>query len=318
MNPHLRFDTRPGLDRPALLCAFQGWNDGGEAASLAARYLMERWDAEPFGRIDAEEFYDFQVNRPTVRLEAGVSRVIDWPHPVLAAASPPGRDVVFLTAPEPSVRWRTFADAALDACRELRVGMVITLGAFLTDVPHARPVPVVGSTRDEADARRLGLARSRYEGPTGIVGVLHDAANAAGIESVSLWAAVPHYLPAAPNPKAALALVNGACGVLGTVVSTDALALAVDRWERGVARLLEEDEDLSAYAAGVERDAEDTDPGELAPGTEPRPAGDDEAAIVDRLGDMGAEPIPSRDELAAEVERFLKEQSPREPGGGEP
>jgi predicted ATP-grasp superfamily ATP-dependent carboligase len=318
MNGHLRFDSRPDLERPALLCAFQGWNDGGEAASLAARYLMERWDAEPFGRIDAEEFYDFQVNRPTVRLEAGVSRVIDWPHPLLAAASPPGRDVVFLTAPEPSVRWRTFADAVLDCCRELGVETLVTLGAFLTDVPHARPVPVVGSAGDEGDARRLGLSRSRYEGPTGIVGVLHDAANVAGMGSVSLWAAVPHYLPTAPNPKAALALVEGACGVLGTAVSTDALSLAVDRWEHSVARLLEENEELSAYAAGLESDAEAAASGDHEdPEAEPL-ADVDDVEIAGRLGDMGDEPIPSRDELAAEVERFLKEQSKRDPGAGEP
>src|SRR5438874_1430463 len=131
MDQHLRFDSRPDLDHPALVCAFQGWNDGGEAASVAARYLMERWHAEPFGRIDAEEFYDFQVNRPVVRLADGVSRVIEWPHPSFASATPPGRDVVFLTAPEPSVRWSTFSSAIIDACHELRVDLLVTLGGFL-------------------------------------------------------------------------------------------------------------------------------------------------------------------------------------------
>src|SRR5580765_1872796 len=132
MDRHLRFDTRPPLERPTLLCAFEGWNDGGEAASVAARYLVERWLAEPFGWIDAEEFYDFQVNRPTVRQD-GAGRVIGWPHPTLAAAQAAGRSVVFLTAPEPNVRWRTFGDTVIDACRELRVETLVTLGAFLTD-----------------------------------------------------------------------------------------------------------------------------------------------------------------------------------------
>jgi hypothetical protein len=271
---------------------------------------MERWGATSFGGIDAEEFYDFQVNRPSVRLDGGVSRVIDWPNPGFAAASPPGRDVVFLTAPEPSTRWRTFVEAVLDACSELGVGLLVTLGAFLTDVPHAGPVPVVGSARDEAEAERLGLANSRYEGPTGIVGVLHDAANRAGIRSVSLWAAVPHYLPVAPNPKAAMALVERASAVLGTVVDTEALGLAVGRWERGVARLLEENDELSRDGSVDPFDNERGDQDE------------DEHGMGDLTGlgggpereHMGGERIPSRDELAAEVERFLRERAHGEPG----
>ncbi len=305
MDRHLRFDSQPRLLHPALVCAFQGWNDGGEAASVAARYMMERWEATRFGSIDAEEFYDFQVNRPTVRLDAGVSRVIDWPGPVFAAASPPGRDVVFLTAPEPSVRWRTFTDTVLDACHELRVDLLVTLGGFLTDVPHGRDVPVVGSARTEDEADRLGLSNSRYEGPTGIVGVLHEAANKANLPSVSLWAAVPHYLPVAPNPKAALALVDRACGVLGASVDTAGLGRAVGRWELGVARLLEENEELGDYASRLERgesgDDESDDDG-------------DDALEASGLTDVMEEPIPSGDALAAEVERFLKEQTPGDPG----
>jgi predicted ATP-grasp superfamily ATP-dependent carboligase len=297
MNPHVRFDANPRLDRPALVCAFQGWNDGGEAASAAARYLMERWEAVTFGRIDAEEFYDFQVNRPVVRLEGGVSRVIDWPHPTFSAASPPGRDVIFLTAPEPSVRWRSFTDAVLDAGTELGADLLVTLGGFLTDVPHGRDVPVVGSARDEAEAERLGLSHSRYEGPTGILGVLHDAANRAGIPSVSLWAAVPHYLPVAPNPKAALALVDRACAVLGANADTGGLGRAVGRWEDGVERFLAENDELSAYALSLEEGAEDDEEGEAG-----------------SLGSLSDEPIPSGDALAAEVERFLQDQTPGEAG----
>jgi predicted ATP-grasp superfamily ATP-dependent carboligase len=309
VNGHLRFDRLPALVDPALVCAFQGWNDGGEAASVAARYLMERWNAEPFGRIDAEEFYDFQVNRPSVRLEDGVSRVIDWPNPGFAAASPPGRDVVFLTAADPSVRWQAFTAAVLDACGELRVSLLVTLGGFLTDVPHGRPVPVVGSARSPEEAERLGLAQSRYEGPTGIVGVIHDAANRAGIASVSLWTAVPHYLPVTPNPKAALALVERACAVLGTVVDTDALNLAVGRWERGVARLLAENDELNEYASRLEAGADDAEEDEESEmGDEAGGQGDES------LRDLGSVSLPSRDELADEVERFLRERAHGEPG----
>jgi proteasome assembly chaperone (PAC2) family protein len=302
MDVHVRFDARPHLEHPALVCAFQGWNDGGESASVAARYLMERWEAVRFGTIDAEDFYDFQVNRPTVRLEGGVSRVIDWPNPSFWAASPPGRDVVFLNAPEPSVRWRTFTDAVLDACHELRVDLLVTMGGFLTDVPHGRDVPVVGSARSDAEADRLGLSHSRYEGPTGIVGVLHDAANRAGLASVSLWAAVPHYLPVAPNPKAALALADKACGVLGTTVDRAALERAVERWEVGVARLLEENEELGEYASRLESgDDADTD--------------DEEPSAASALEDVMDEPsIPSGDAIAAEFERFLRQQAPGEQG----
>jgi proteasome assembly chaperone (PAC2) family protein len=302
MDGHVRFDARPHLEHPALVCAFQGWNDGGEAASVANRYLMERWEAVRFGSIDGEDFYDFQVNRPTVRLEGGVSRIIDWPGPTFAAASPPGRDVVFLSAPEPSVRWRTFTEAVLDACRELGVDLVVTLGGFLTDVPHGRDVPVVGSARADGEAERLGLSHSRYEGPTGIVGVLHDAANRAGLPSVSLWAAVPHYLPVAPNPKAALALVDRACGVLGTSVDRAALTRAVERWERGVARLLEENEELGEYASRLESGAEADDDadGESA-----------ESALEDVMDEPS---IPSGDAIAAEFERFLRQQARDDPG----
>ncbi len=306
MDPHVRFDGHPALEHPALVCAFHGWNDGGESASVAARYLGERWGATRFGSIDPEEFYDFQVNRPTVRLEDGVTRVIEWPDAAFAAASPPGRDVIFLTAPEPSVRWRSFTEAVLDVCREFRADLLVTLGGFLADVPHDRPVPVVGSARDGPEAERLGLTDSRYEGPTGILGVLHDAANRGGLRSVSLWAAVPHHLPAGPNPKAALALVERACAVLGTQVDTDDLELAVGRWERGVARLLEENDDLREYASGLGREADD---------------GDDERTLdpsgqssFGSLADLGIEQIPSGDALAAEVERFLRDQPPRDPG----
>jgi predicted ATP-grasp superfamily ATP-dependent carboligase len=284
------YAERPDLNRPPVICAFRGWNDGGEAASMAAGYLVERWGGRPIARIDPEEFYDFQVNRPTVRLENGVSRVVEWPECVFAAASAREGDVVVFTAPEPNNRWRGFVDSVVGVARELRSGMLITLGAFLTDVPHTRPVPVVGSAQDEETAGSLGLSRSRYEGPTGIVGVLHDASNRSGIPSISLWAAVPHYLPTAPNPKAALALVQRATALLGIPVDTAPLAKAADTWEQSVARMVEDNDELAEYVGRLEAAAHE---------------------VLDQDADRdaaGQEPVPSGDAIAAEVERYLREQ----------
>jgi predicted ATP-grasp superfamily ATP-dependent carboligase len=286
---YVSYLERRSFDRPPLVCAFSGWNDGGESASTAARYLAEHWGARTFAHLDPEEFFDFQVTRPMVRLVDGVSRVIEWPRGEFAGASVGGKDVVVFTAAEPNVRWRTFAGAIVDLAADLGSGLIVTLGAFLADVPHSREVPVVGSAADLDTAERLGLARSRYEGPTGIVGVLHDAANRRGILSVSLWAAVPHYLPAAPNPKAALALVRRTTSLLGIPVDTGDLAVAASGWERGVARLLEESAELSEYVERLES------------------ASDDDEEEEDDAIEEGS--VPSGDAIAAELERYLREQS---------
>jgi len=283
---HVTFLEHRSLDRPPIVCAFKGWNDGGEAASIALRYLHERWGAKTLATVDPEEFYDFQVARPTVRLEDGVSRVIEWPRIEFAAASVQGRDVVLLDATEPNIRWRTFAGAILRVAEEIGSPMLVTLGAFLTDVPHSRRVPVVGSAIDEETADRLGLARSQYEGPTGILGVLHDASNRSGLTSVSLWAAVPHYLPVAPNPKAALALVERVAQLLELSVITEPLVRAVASWEQTVLRLVQESEELSEYVSRLE-------------------AASDESAGEER---MAGQQVPSGESIAAELERFLREQ----------
>jgi predicted ATP-grasp superfamily ATP-dependent carboligase len=286
---HIEFLERPTLTEPPLICAFRGWNDGGEAASVAARYMIERWSARKVAVLDPEEFYDFQVSRPTVRLEEGVSRVIEWPAGEFWAASVGGKDVLVFLAAEPNVRWKTFAASVIGAATQMGSRLLVTLGAFLTDVPHSRPVPVVGSAADEETAGRLGLARSQYEGPTGIVGVLHDASNRAGLSSISIWAAVPHYLPAAPNPKAALALVLRVSGLLEIEVPTEALRGAVAAWEHGVAQLIGESDELAEYVSRLEGTADEGEP---------------EIHLSD-------EPVPSGDSIAAELERFLREQ-----GGG--
>ena len=283
---HVEFLDRPQLHDPSLICAFSGWNDGGEAATLAARYLVEHWNGRTIAFLDPEEFYDFQVTRPTVRLEDGVSRVIDWPRGEFSAASAGRRGAVLFVASEPNLRWRTFCRTVIEAAEDLRCGLLVTLGAFLTDVPHSRPVPVVGSAADQGTAERLGLSRSQYQGPTGITGVLHDAANRTGLPSVSLWAAVPHYLPSAPNPRAALALVERVSSLLGMPIETGPLARAGDTWTEGVDKLITENEELAEYVRRLENAADD--------GIGQR-----------RLSD---EAVPSGDSIAAELERFLREQ----------
>ncbi|MFN2590473.1 MAG: PAC2 family protein [Actinomycetota bacterium] len=281
MDP-VTFLEHPNLRVPPLICAFRGWNDGGEAASAAATYLVEEWRGRPVAFLDPEEFYDFQVTRPTVRLEDGVTRVIEWPRGQFSHVSSAGRDAVVFVAHEPNVRWRTFATTVVDAARAFGSELLVTLGAFLTDVPHTRAVPVVGSSADSDVADRLGLARSPYEGPTGITGVLHDASTRSGVPSVSLWAAVPHYLPSGPNPKAALALVERLTALIEMPIDTSRLRRDAERWEHEVGQLVEGTDELAEYVGRLESAADE--------GTGPAPI------------------VPSGDAIAAEVERFLREQ----------
>jgi proteasome assembly chaperone (PAC2) family protein len=214
----LRIYERPTLERPILVAAFRGWNDGGQAATLAAGYLARLWDARKFADIDPELFVDFQATRPTVSLEEGRTRKIEWPENAFYRGRIPGadRDAILLVGVEPNYRWRSFTELVADLARDLGVELVVTLGALLADVPHTRPAPVTGAATDLQLVEELGLQLSRYEGPTGIVGVLLDACKRAGIPSVSLWAAVPHYVQLAPSPRAARALCERLAGVLGS------------------------------------------------------------------------------------------------------
>jgi proteasome assembly chaperone (PAC2) family protein len=274
------FTSRPKMERPVLITAFRGWNDAGESASAAASFLKDSWNAELFARIDPEEFFDFQVARPIVRLVDGVSRVIEWPPCEFHHARVDGRDVIVFIGGEPNVRWRTFAATIVDLGRSLGAERLITLGAFLADVAHTRPVPVVGSAATPEEAEQLNLATSRYEGPTGIVGVLHDLSIRAGLPSVSFWAAVPHYVPAGVNPKAAVALVERVSDFVGLQVDLSDLSPAVGTWETKVSELVQENETRTEYVQRLEE----------AAGEEP--------------------PLPmvSGETLAAELERFLRER----------
>src|SRR5579884_4317774 len=206
----LQVSYRPELRDPVLVAAFRGWNDGGQGATLAAGYLAKAWGAERFAEIDAENFYDFQATRPMVALEEGTTRKLEWPDNGFFHASLPGtrRDAIILIGTEPNLRWKTYSRLVLGLAQELGVARVVTFGSLLADVPHTRPSPVTAAATDEKMVEELGLEPSRYEGPTGIVGVLLDAARGANIPSLSLWAAVPHYVSLAPSPRAALALVD--------------------------------------------------------------------------------------------------------------
>src|SRR5919109_1385152 len=225
MADELQVSSRPQLERPIMIAAFRGWNDGGQGASLATGYLAKLWGAKRFAEIDPEQFFDFQATRPHVSLEEGLTRRIDWPETAFYHARPDGldHDVVLLLGIEPNLRWRSFTGLVVGLAEELGVELAITLGALLADVPHTRPAPVTGSATDSELVERLGLSASRYEGPTGIVGVLHDACRAAGIPSASLWAAVPHYVSLTPSPRAAVALCTRLGELIGAEVEAEEL-----------------------------------------------------------------------------------------------
>ena len=283
MADELRIDHRPELERPILVAAFRGWNDGAQAASLAAGYLAKTWGAERFADVDPENFFDFQATRPHVSLEEGLSRRIDWPETAFYHARPEGldRDVVLLLGIEPNLRWRTFTELVVGLARDLGIELLITLGALLADVPHTRPAPVTGSATDTELVERLGLSASRYEGPTGIVGVIHDLCGQSGIPSASLWAAVPHYVSLTPSPRGALALCERLGDVLGIQIEADELEEAARNYEEQVSEAVASDEETAAYVDELERRS-------------------------DQLDD--ATELPSGDALAAELTRFLKQR----------
>jgi len=279
----LRIAGRPTLERPILIAAFRGWNDGGQGASLAAGFLAKLWNAKRFAEIDPEHFFDFQATRPHVTLEEGLTRRIDWPATVFYHGRPPGldRDAVLLLGIEPNLRWRTFSELVVGFLEELGVELVVSLGALLADVPHTRPCPVTGSATDPQLVERLGLSASRYEGPTGIVGVLHDACRRSEISSASLWAAVPHYVSLTPSPKAALALCERLGDLLGIEIDTAELDEAAETYSEQVSEAVASDSDTAAYVEALEQRA-------------------------DTLAEEAD--LPSGDALAAELTRFLRER----------
>jgi len=288
MAEELRISTRPTLRRPLMVVAFRGWNDGGQGASLAGGYLAKTWEAARFAEIDPENFYDFQATRPHVSLVEGLTRRIDWPDNGFYHGAIPGlqRDAVIMLGVEPNLRWRTFSDLIVELARDLEVDMLVTLGSLLADVPHTRPAPVTAAASDPELIERFGLEPSRYEGPTGIVGIVHDACRRADIPSVSLWAAVPHYVSLAPSPRAALALCTRLGELISNPIDTTELQEAVDSYNEQVSEAVAADAETQAYVEELEQRTDSLE-----------------------------ENLPTGDSLAAELTRYLRE---REQNGEEP
>jgi proteasome assembly chaperone (PAC2) family protein len=284
----IELEGMPELIDPVMVAAFEGWNDAGDAASTAVAHLDREWKGEVFAALDAEDYYDFQVNRPTVWLDGGV-RKITWPTTRLSVVRVGGdkpRDLVLVRGIEPSMRWRSFCNEILGFAHELGVEMVVILGALLGDTPHTRPVPVSGITSDPDLARTMDLEETRYEGPTGIVGILQEACTHAGVPAVSLWAAVPHYVSQPPNPKATLALLNRLEDLIGLRIPLGELAEDARAWQLGVDQLAAEDSEVAEYVQTLE-EARDT--AEL--------------------------PEASGEAIAREFERYLRRRDSGGPGG---
>ncbi|QUX27233.1 PAC2 family protein [Nocardiopsis akebiae] len=244
---------------PVMVAAFEGWNDAGEAASLAVEHLSREWDAYELCALAPDDYYDFQVTRPRMSIVDGAVGEVEWPTTRVRVATPPGseRDVVLVTGPEPNMRWRSYAADLLAVARELGVTRMVMLGSLLADAPHTRPIPVTGMASPVELGAGLGLEATTYSGPTGIVGVVHEAFSAVGIETASLWAAIPHYVAQPPCPKASLALLAWVEDFLGARVPLGDLPEDAVAWESNVNELTAEDEDIAAYVRGLE-EAKDT------------------------------------------------------------
>src|SRR5215212_3126746 len=292
MNGHINMEWRPELERPVLIAAFTGWNDAAEAASLAVSTLGENWEAKRFGGFDGEEFFDYQSTRPQIKLIEGVTRTIEWPQNDLSATANSlealgNRGAILLSGPEPNYRWRTFSQAVVDLARELDVRLVVTLGALLADVPHSRSVSVSANAQDPSLVANLGLSASRYEGPTGITGVLHRYCASKDLPSVSFWASVPHYLSSVPSAPAALALLQSLSNLLGTSFNSTHLNSTSEDYQRQVSVAVAQDSDLASYVHMLEE-------------------------RYDAQTESGERNLPSGDELARELERFLREKGEEE------
>lgn len=273
----------PRLNRPIIVAAFEGWNDAGDASSSAVQHLIDQWGAEPFASIDPEGFYDFTATRPHVALSEGGERRLIWPSNEFYGAQlkDRARDAILIRGIEPQLRWRTFCDLIMEVANRYHASLVVTIGALLADVPHTRPTVVYGSADNEAAAERLGLKASTYEGPTGIVGVLHSACRVSGIESASLWAAVPTYVPHAQSPKATLALLERLGKLIEVDIERTALEIESADYERQVTAFVSQDDDAAVYVGELE--------GQYDAGID----GDDET---------------SPEAFVEQVERFLREQ----------
>jgi proteasome assembly chaperone (PAC2) family protein len=298
----VRWNAQPALRRPTLVAAFSGWNDAADAATDAVRWLSRAVNARPFAALDVEEYIDFQAARPTVELVDGVVRNVEWPSLEFSAGSPAGasRDLVLMLGVEPNLRWRAFCDDVLGVARTTGCELIVTIGALLGDTPHSRPIKCTGSATDEVLAARLGMQRSRYEGPTGIVGVLHDAVRRAGFASASIWAPVPHYVATPPNPKASRALLERLRELIDLDLDLTDLDIAASAWERSVSEVVAGDEDVRGYVERLEARYDSTADEPLT-----HEDTDEDEEEEDWLDE---DDLPSGESLAEDFERYLRDQ----------
>lgn len=286
---HIRWLAEPTLERPVLIAAFTGWNDAGDAASSAVTTMVESWGATAIAEIDPEPFTDFATVRPHVKLDADHNRTIVWPTVAAWSASLPGTDIVLVLGPEPALRWRLFGEQIVGLAHHVGATMAISLGALLADVPHSRPVPLIGTATDDHLIDRFELQRSQYEGPTGIVGVLHDALATAGLPTASLWAAVPGYAAQIPSPKAAMALLDRACSMLGSPAPLSPLAAGAAQYDAQVDALIGDDDDMVEYLSRLEE------------------INDEQDDVDDDIVETESQVDP--DTLMSEVEQFLRDNT---------
>lgn len=278
------------LTNPVVVAGFTGWNDAGDAASTALRTMIETSDAQALAEIDPEPFTDFATVRPQVRLDSDRNRSIVWPTVGVWSASLPGTDVVLVLGPEPALRWRSFSDQIVDLAQQVGAPMAFTLGALLADVPHTRRTQIIGTATDPNLIERFDLEQSRYEGPTGIVGVLHDALSTSGLPTASLWAAVPGYAAQLPSPRAAMALLERLCSMMGTPAPVSTIAGQVADYDAKVGALIADDDDLVTYVSRLEAIVDEMDVDTVT---------DDDVAADDT----------DPEGLAAEVEQFLRDRN---------
>jgi predicted ATP-grasp superfamily ATP-dependent carboligase len=278
----LKVERRPELRNPILVCAFKGWNDAAESATTALALVAAQTGAERFATIDPDSYFDFQVTRPTVRLREGQTREILWPELVFssARAGSESRDLVFLAGAEPNLRWREFCDTILVLADQMGIELVVTLGALLADVPHTRPVSITGIASSPELVERLGFSHTRYEGPTGIVGVLHDTCTKRGLPSASLWAPVPHYVAGVPSPKATLALMQALEGLVDVSFDVSDLEEASAEYEQRLDEAVAGEPEVASLVERLERQVDEEE--------------------------LEAEDLPSGEAIAREFERFLR------------
>ena len=307
MSQYLTLHEEPGqLRRPIIIMAFSGWNDAAESATTAARYLSQLWSSRPFASIDPEDFYHFGLSRPYVRFKPGsrTEREIVWPATEFSLSQPSEleRDLVVGVAIEPHLKWRTYCAEVLDLARRSQASLVLTLGALLAEVAHTRPIKLNGSSHDPELSARLGLRPTRYEGPTGIVGVLNVLCRDAGVPTASLWANVPHYVSGIENPRAALALVRRVLTLLNTEADLTDLREAAEQFDQNLGSIVSQNAKIQEYVHKLEGKDPDEDDEPVAP-EEP------ETSEVADAREAKDELLPSSD-LVAEIEQFLRQQRP--------